>query len=152
MWINVFFMNWLSYRIRWLSIADEVALSERNTQGFDLCDRECKKRGHGGSRRGHHGRTAVSGADHRGQRNYGDESFGLCGRSRTLRKRSDGRRDRRGRSVYRAGTDGCHPQEGHRRQLYAGSVCDAPVSGVNIPLPAQPSGAQQREATKKKSR
>ena len=32
MWINVFFMNWLSYRIRWLSIADEVALSERNTQ------------------------------------------------------------------------------------------------------------------------
>lgn len=32
MWINVFFMYWLSYRIRWLSIADEVALSERNTQ------------------------------------------------------------------------------------------------------------------------
>lgn len=31
MWINVFFMYWLSYRIRWLSIADEVALSERNT-------------------------------------------------------------------------------------------------------------------------
>ena len=25
-------MNWLSYRIRWLSIADEVVLSERNTQ------------------------------------------------------------------------------------------------------------------------
>ena len=36
MWINVFFMNWLSYRIRWLSIADEVALSERNTHPVEI--------------------------------------------------------------------------------------------------------------------
>ena len=41
MWINVFFMYWLSYRIRWLSITDEVALSERNTHVLYLKSSQC---------------------------------------------------------------------------------------------------------------